>query len=403
MSNHNNKILPAKTSSPLMPIVYIVAVVAALGVGAGVYTLTQGKDAVKGEMEEVNQAYDKAVDEINEEGKGTTVQQAVIEGEKENITKVEPAADSKPSDAGEPDIKKAVIEGKEVEAGNPVVAQVDGKPITRVDVFRYIQTMPENIQQLPPSTVYPMALEQVIDTRMVQNRAEAGNLENDPEVTKQMEMARQQIIRSLYIQREVDKQISESDMKKKYDEYVASVGEIEERHARHILVDSEQKAREAIEKLKGGADFTALAKEYSAGPSAEKGGDLGWFAKGDMVPAFADAAFSAPKGAFTAEPVKTQFGWHVIKVEDIRKRPPPSFEELKPVIQAELRRETVGVLVKKWRGDADITVYDINGEPMNNTAPAAGEPEKAQPAPSAAPAPAPSPAPAQLQEQKNQP
>lgn len=377
MAHQDNKIHSPKTSGPLLPVVYIVAIVVALGVGAGAYMLTQGEDAVQEEMADVNKAYDKAVDQVNEEGKGTTIQQAVQEGVKEDITNTQPAKTEEKDNADSDGVRKAVIEGKEVEPGNPVVAEVDGQPITRVDVFRYIQTMPENIQQLPPSTVYPMALEQVIDTRMVQNRADSKGLENDPEVEKQMAMAREQIVRSIYIQREVDQQISESDMKKKYDEYIASLEPVEERHARHILVDNEEKARDVIKKLKEGADFEALAKENSSGPSAEKGGDLGWFSKTDMVPAFAEAAFAAPKGAFTSEPVKTQFGWHVIKIEDARQRPAPSFEELQPVIQAELRRETIGELVKKWRGDSDITVYDINGTPMNNTAPAAGDAEKA--------------------------
>lgn len=375
--------------SSLLPLVYIVAIVAAVGAGIAFYTLKKGGDAIGTEMADVNQAQERAVDAVNEAGKGETVQQAAADTDKQAEQASKEEEQNATAQAG-------MIEGKEVMPGNPVVAKVDEQPITRVDVFRYIQGMPQNIQQLPPAAVYPMALEQVIDTRLIQNKAESANLEEDPEVKTQMSLARQQIVRAVYIQREVDKRISEGQMKSKYDEYVKAMGKVEERNARHILVDSEAKAKEIISKLNGGADFTALVKEYSAGPSAENGGDLGWFAKQDMVPAFAEAAFATEKGKVTQTPVKTQFGWHVIEVEDIRTRPAPTFEEMKPIIQAELRREVVADLVKDWRKDASIEVFDINGKPLNETAPAAGdEPAEKAPAPAAAPAtPAPQATPA---------
>lgn len=360
----------SQKKNTLLPVVYIVAILAAIGVGVGVYAMKQGGDAVETEMAEVNQANQNAMEAVNEAGKGETIQQAA----QEEVTKDTAAEEEK--QAGE-------IAGKEVEPGNPVVAKVDDQPVTRVDVFRYIQGMPQNVQQLPPNAVYPMALEQVIDTRLIQNKAEAANLEEDEEVKTQMSLARQQIIRAVYIQREVDKRISESDMKSKYNEYVKSLDKVEERHARHILVDTEDKAKEIITKLNEGADFVTLAKESSTGPSAENGGDLGWFSKKDMVPAFSDAAFATEKGTVDQTPVKTQFGWHVIKVEDTRVRPAPTFEEMKPIIQAELRREIVGDLVKDWRAKADIEVFDINGKPLNETAPAAGD-DAADEAPAAA-------------------
>ncbi len=362
----------------LLPVVYIIAVLAAVGVGVGVYTLKKGGEAVEGQMAGVNEANQKAIEAVNEAGKGETIQQATQEKVEQETAKAEEESEA---------AKAAAVNGTEVRPGNPVVAKVDNQPITRVDVFRYIQAMPANVQQLPPSAVYPLALEQVIDTRLIQNKAEAAGLEEDEEVKTQLSMARQQIVRSVYIQREVDKRISDGQLKKKYDEVVKAMGKQEERHARHILVDSEAKAKEVIEKLNGGADFAALSKEYSTGPSAENGGDLGWFTKEDMVPAFSEAAFATDKGKVDQTPVQTQFGWHVIKVEDVRTRPAPTFDEMKPMIQAELRREVVADLVKDWREGADIEVFDINGEPLNETAPAAGA-EK----PAAAPAPTPAPA-----------
>lgn len=270
----------------------------------------------------------------------------------------------------------AMFDANEVKKGNPVVATVDGKDITRVDVFRYIKMMPENVRQLPPQAIYPLALEQVINTRVVQNKAEDAGLENDPEVEQQMAMAKQQIIRSVYVQRAVDKEISDSDLKTKYNEMVGKVPAVEEAHAAHILVDSEAKAKDIIAKLKDGGDFAKLAAENSGDPgNKDKGGDLGWFAKQDMVPEFSDAAFKIAKGTVGETPVKTQFGWHVVKVLDKRERPKPTFEEVKPMLQVELRREKLEGMLDGWKSAAKVEKFDINGNPLKEqpeVAPAAG-------------------------------
>lgn len=271
----------------------------------------------------------------------------------------------------------ATFQGVDVKKGNPVVATVDGKDITRVDVFRYIKMMPANVQQLPPQAIWPLALEQVINTRLVQNKAEAAGLDNDPEVAEQMAMAKQQIVRSIYVQRQVDKEISNSDLKKKYDDTIGKTPAIEELHAAHILVDSEAKAKDIIAKLKDGGDFAKLAAENSGDPgNKNKGGDLGWFAKQDMVPEFSDAAFKIGVGKVSEAPVKTQFGWHVVKVLEKRERPKPSFDEVKPMIQVELRREKLESMLEKWKSAAKVEKFDINGDAVKeqpDVAPAAGE------------------------------
>ena len=290
---------------------------------------------------------------------------------------------------------KAGFNGVDVKPGNPVVAKVDGKDITRVDVFRFIKMMPANVQQLPPQAVYPLALEQVINTRLVQNKAEDTDLENDPEVQEQLAMAKQQIVRSVYVQRELDKEISDASIKAKYDEEIGKVPAVEEVKAAHILVDSEAKAKDIIAKLEAGGDFGKLAAENSADPgNKDKGGDLGWFAKQDMVTEFADAAFKLGKGEISKAPVKTQFGYHVVKVEDKRERPKPTLDEVKPQILSELRREKLESMLANWRETAKIEKFDINGEPEKqaDVAPAAGD--QSAPAPATAPEAAPAEAPA---------
>ncbi len=269
------------------------------------------------------------------------------------------------------------FDGVTAKPGNPVIAKVDGRDISRVDVFRYIKMLPQNIQQLPPNAIYPMAVEQVINTRIVQNKAEEAGLENDPEVQEQVNMAKQQIVRSVYVQREVDKNISDSDLKNKYDAEIGKVPAIEEINASHILVKTEDEAKALIKKLDDGADFAKLAAENSADDSnKDKGGELGWFTQKDMVPEFADAAFKLSKGSVTQTPIKTQFGYHVVKVLDKRERPKPSFAEVKPMLQVEARREKLESMLADWRKTAKVESFDINGDavkPQPEIAPAAGD------------------------------
>lgn len=341
---------------------------------------------------------------MTKQGSATTAESTLPAGE----TADQASAQTTPS-SGEPaatpeeeqeatESAKAGFNGVDVKPGNPVVAKVDDADITRVDVFRFIKMMPANLQQLPPQAIYPLAVEQVINTRLVQNKAEDAGLENDPEVQQQLSMAKQQIIRSVYIQRQLDKEISESDIKAKYNEEIGKQPAVEEIKAAHILVDSEAQAKDIIAKLEGGADFGKLAAENSGDPgNKDKGGDLGWFAKTDMVPEFADAAFKLGKGDISKEPVKTQFGWHVIKVEDKRERPKPTLEAVKPQIIAELRRAKLESMLEDWRKSAKIEKFDINGDAVKEepqVAPAAGDaggnaPANGEPAEGAESTPAP--------------
>ncbi len=284
----------------------------------------------------------------------------------------EEASNAEPAAAQGANEAVNVGDGIQVEPGNPVVAIVDGKEITRVDVYRFIQTMPANIQQLPATAVYPMALEQVVNTRIVQNKAEEAKVEETETFKLELEMAKQQLERNVFLQNQVDEKITESKLKSAYSEYTKNVPDVEERRARHILLEDESKALAVIEKLNKGGDFVELAKELSVGPTGPKGGDLGYFADGEMVPEFSTKVFSMNKGDVTTEPVKTQFGYHVIMLEDIRKRPKPTMEQLKPALEAELRRELLTGMMQDWRKGAKIEQFDINGKPLKEGANALG-------------------------------
>lgn len=275
-------------------------------------------------------------------------------------------ADAAPAEEEVPqDTFSGEFNGTPVRPGNPVVAKVDGQDITRVDVYRFIEMMPAQIQQMPATAVYPLALEQVINTRLIQNKAESANLETSPEFKREVEMAKQQIARNLYVQNVVDEQISDSALKSEYDALMAKAPSVEERKASHVLVESKEKAEAIIKQVADGGNFNDIAKKESKDPTAaQNSGDLGWFTKEAMVPEFAKAAYAMKKGDVSTAPIKTSFGWHVIKLEDVRTQPKPTFEQVKPALEMQKRREVLEKMVNDWRSAATIEVYDINGDPI---------------------------------------
>jgi peptidyl-prolyl cis-trans isomerase C len=250
-----------------------------------------------------------------------------------------------------------------IEPGNPVVAVVGDDEITRLDVLNFISQLPPQMRQMPMEQLFTMAQEQVINGRILDQNMSTAGLENDPEVLSQFEEAKEQIIRNAFMQREISKKMTEARLKKKYDEFVKSQPDIEEVNASHILVEDEETAKQIIAQLKNGGDFAALAKEHSKDGTAENGGELGYFTKTDVVPEFAEAAFALKKGGFSEAPVQSQFGFHVIKQNDKRKRPKPTMEEAKQFLESELRREIVDEILEGWRKDKTIKRFDINGNP----------------------------------------
>lgn len=271
---------------------------------------------------------------------------------------------------------------------NPVLAKIDGKEVRRQDVVKLVNSMPPQMQQVPIEQLFPMALEQTISNSIIDQKAKASGLSNDPDVKKQLAQAKEQLIRGKFLENTVKARLTEERVKKSYDGYVSGFPKLDEVKAAHILVDEEKLAKDLVKKLNKGEDFAALAKEHSKDGSSENGGDLGYFAENEVVPEFASAAFSTDVGAYTKEPVKSQFGYHIIKVEEKRKRPAAPFEQVKPYLEQELQRTIVDEVLNEWKSTASIERFDINGNPLpEQTAPAAGEAsaeETANPAPEAA-------------------
>jgi peptidyl-prolyl cis-trans isomerase C len=267
-------------------------------------------------------------------------------------------------------------------AEDPVVAIVDGAEVRRSEVEAMAQALPEQYRQVPLPQIYGMLLDRTIDFRLLSNAAEEQDLAEDRDVQTALEQARAGILRDAFVRQKIEEGTTAEKLRARYDELKDDEGfSQEEVHARHILVGSEDEAKEVIAALAGGADFATLAGERSVDPSGRSnGGDLGFFRRDQMVPEFAEAAFALEPGQRTQEPVQTQFGWHIIEVVE-RRSGTPAFEETEPRLRQELAREIVLALVADLRGEAEIQRFNLDGSPM----PIAPEGEQSGPEPGAAP------------------
>jgi len=197
---------------------------------------------------------------------------------------------------------------------------------------------------------------------MVTQAADKKKLADTPEFKRRLAFLRNKLLMGYELQDEAKAALTDDALHQTYNDAVKSMGGQEEVHARHILVATEQEAKDLQAELKKGTAFDKLAREKSTDKaSGAEGGDLGWFKRTDMVKEFSDAAFALKKGELSEAPVKTQFGFHLIKMEDRRQAPPPSFEELSDPIREELARETVSGLLDQLRSTAKIEKFNIDG------------------------------------------
>lgn len=238
---------------------------------------------------------------------------------------------------------------------NAVVARVDGDDILRAEVMEAAGDLPPQYQA-QIDQIFPMLVQRFVDLKLATNAGFAAGLEEDDEVQTRFAAARQAIVREVYITREIDKRLTDEVMQDSYQTYLSENPAKTEHHARHILVETEEDARNLITELDGGADFAELAKTHSTGPSATNGGDLGFFTEDQMVPEFSAAAAAIDVGGHSGEPVQTQFGWHVIKVEDRRTSAQPSFTDVEAQLREQATRETVETLLAELRDAAEIEI-----------------------------------------------
>ncbi len=240
-------------------------------------------------------------------------------------------------------------------AEDKVLATVNGHPITQQTLDFYAQQRAAQAPEDKTPHDKNAMLQELVNRELLYEDARKKKLEKEPEVKKQLALQRREILIAAALRNQLSKtKISEDELRKEYKERVADAN-VHEYKARHILTASEDDAKKVVKELENGADFAKLAKEKSIGPSGEQGGELGWFNPSQMVPQFSQAVENLKKGEYTKEPVKTQFGWHVIKLEDSRKVTPPPFDKIEPrlrqVLQSQKLREYVGQLRKEAKVD----------------------------------------------------
>ena len=251
------------------------------------------------------------------------------------------------------------------------VAVVNGEDIFLDEVMALTDRLPAELRQQPLETYFDRLVDDIIDSRLAAAAGNEAGLTNDAEILRRMSIAAQRVLAEAWISRELRTRVTEDDLKAAYETYVADTGSREEVKARHILVAEKQTAEEIIAQLDGGADFIALAKEKSTGPSGPNGGDLGYFGRGAMVPTFESAAFALDAGQYSKQPVQTQFGWHIILLEDKRTAEPPSYAELEPQLRQNLISQNLARLLDGLRQDA--TVSRRTFEDIRNDAQAAAQ------------------------------
>ena len=235
------------------------------------------------------------------------------------------------------------------------VGTVNGETIYLDEVMQLTEELPEEYRRQPLDSYYPNLVAEIANTKLAAKAATKSDLQNNPLVQDAIRIATDRILAEAYFATELRKVVTEDEIQAAYDRFVADQDSRDEISARHILVAEEQEAIDLIEKLKGGADFASLAQEFSTGPSGPKGGDLGYFGRGQMVPDFEAAAFALEIGTFSAKPVQTQFGWHVIKLEDKRVAPAPTLDEMRQQIGTSLTQQSLARLIEELRKDAVIT------------------------------------------------
>ncbi|GAB5387288.1 MAG: peptidylprolyl isomerase [Alphaproteobacteria bacterium] len=245
-----------------------------------------------------------------------------------------------------------------------VLADVDGIKVTRADLEELLGQLNAQARALPLEAIYQPLINQLVLNKLVLAEAEKVGTAEKEEVKERIARRAEQIVFEAYIEDRVNAAITEDVMRAEYAKFVAAQTPEDEVRARHILVETEETARELLAELVKGGDFAELAKEHSTGPSGPEGGDLGFFTKDVMVPAFAEKAFNLKPGQISREPVKTQFGWHLIKVEERRKKPAPEFAMVEDQIKQRLGREFIVGYLDSLREDADVTLYNLDGTVM---------------------------------------
>ena len=251
----------------------------------------------------------------------------------------------------------AYAEGK-----NGVAAVVNGEEITVAEVKKGYDENPQIKAKVPFDEFYGKALDIYVNGKLIYQAAVEDGVMDTQAYKDQLKTAQEDVARKVYLEKRVKAEITDADINKAYNEYKSKFKPQKEVKARHILVSSEAQAKDIIAQLKKGAKFNDVGKKYSKDNSV----DLGYFTKEMMVPEFGNAAFAMKKGQISKTPVKTQFGYHIIAVDDTRTTKPLPLKEVKPQIEAMLSQQAVAKVFKDLNENGKVERYSLDGKALPN-------------------------------------
>lgn len=242
--------------------------------------------------------------------------------------------------------------------GDTVVATVNGQPITEGELVFAAEDMAQDLARVPPDQRRAFLLNVMVDMKLLSSAAlEAGMSETDI-FAKRLKFLEERALRRAYVAEIIGTAESEEAMRAEYDAYIAAFTPADEVRASHILVEQEAKATELKAQLDGGADFATLARENSIDPGAANGGDLGFFGRGMTAPPFEEAAFALAEPGAVSEPVQSQFGWHIIKLDEKRQTAPRSYEEVTAELRQKVQIDAITARMQELLDSAEIDIAD---------------------------------------------
>ena len=255
---------------------------------------------------------------------------------------------------------------------DPVVARVNGAPIHQSDLKLAEDDVGNNLPPMPGEAKRDYLISYLTDVMLAAKAAEDKKIGEGDSFKRRLAFLRNKLLMEQWLQSEGKSAVTDAALHKVYDDAVKQMGQEQEVRARHILVETEDEAKAVQNQIKSGSDFAELAKQKSKDPGGSEGGDLGYFSKEQMVPEFANAAFTLENGQ-VSDPVKSQFGWHIIKVEDKRQKQVPEFDKVKDQIETYVARKAQSDVVAKLREGAKVE--RLEAKPADAAATPA-EPEK---------------------------
>jgi peptidyl-prolyl cis-trans isomerase C len=242
---------------------------------------------------------------------------------------------------------------------NIVAAKVNDHIISAQDVLNVINTLPQNIKKKPLPEIYPRVVNELINQYLITKQAYNEKLDLDQKVINLVKKSQDKILAKYWLNNYIKNETKEEKIKTFYNNYLKSFQKYKEANASHILVKNNEEARAIIKKINNKSKFSELAKIHSTGPSGKNGGNLGWFGPGQMVKEFEQATFSLKKGEISQVPVKTKFGFHIIKLNDIRDAKPKKLDEIKQNIIDKITKISLSNLENKIRNNQKIKIVNF--------------------------------------------